>query len=300
MTFPLPAHITTIDDAVRWYTERWFSDLLERLDQEMRPIIEIWNTTFGEPSSLEINRLTETAIQTIRHHLERMDPEFWRSYSHGKGPGARELMEIIWNVSKLISTQRSHIEQRAIRQHQAIEQLRQSVKDDERQAQQLAAKIQTIESPLGPIPLGFHTFVFAFPVLLCAVLLRIAWLFDRSVFLYRTLHIEFQRTYPEYDGNRLQILANAWYLPPYTSLWIPAVLVVNIGLIMGITVWDIVGILWTSESLMENGTLGAWQRPLLAMLYSIGGLSSVWGVSTMARSLNNLRESIPDSSRSRS
>ncbi len=165
----LPPNIKEFEDAVQWYIENWFNNLINDLQKEViKPALEI--STENQKDKKELEKLSQEAIKKVKSYIKSVDPNFWRNYTSGKVPVARGLEKIVLKAINPIEIKIKEISKnlnnRIKEQKVKIENLEEKIKEINKQKAILKERLNSIESPIGKLPINLTDFIKTFPILL--------------------------------------------------------------------------------------------------------------------------------------
>ncbi len=165
----LPPNIKNFEDAVQWYIENWFGKLINDLQKEViKPALKI--STENQKDKKELEKLSQEAIQKVKSYIKSVDPNFWRNYEFGKVPVARGLEKTVLKAIKPIEIKIKEISKnlniKINEQKTTIGNLEQKIKEIDEQKAILKKRLNSIESPIGKLPINLTDFIKTFPILL--------------------------------------------------------------------------------------------------------------------------------------
>jgi hypothetical protein len=233
----VPPHIKTFEAGVQWYVEQWFEQLLTDLQNGVvNPIAELELDGKGE-ERLRLRGMTRAPMERIRLYLAGIDPDFWRTYSTGKVPVARDLQQVMREsfgpleaeVTEWLkkTTRRFEVEKKA------AEAMRAELEKSREQQKKLESRITSLESPMGRLPLSLPDLIVLFPLLLVVIVVMVVLAFKKSGELCVSLWEPFVQEQNERGLGAFRHYTDCWFLPPYSSVGSPLVL---IAWFMGIAV----------------------------------------------------------------
>jgi len=234
----MPEEIKTFEEAVRWYTNQWFDGLIKELNEKViSPVLEI-RTGSSNDTAEKLSNLSKEAVRKVRHYIGTVDPDFWRSYGGGKVPVARGLYEVVSEafdpiyreIETLSVAIRNDIEERKA----TIEKIGKTLTKSRDLLKELESRLETLESPIGRIPVGLTDFIKLYPLLLAAVTAATAFYLLRSRNLYTALFEEYSKGGSGLDEKTLKYQASCWYLPPFKNILNPLLLLTVVILFAGL------------------------------------------------------------------
>ncbi len=285
----IPSGIRTLDAAVPWYVATWFDGLLETLQAGVvGPIAELDTSVHDGGPNLQ--QLAETATTNVRRYLERADPEFWRSYEGGKVPMARglqrELQQSFGPVEEAVKRLLLHTEESIRGQERSVAALRSDLAATQDRLKELVARLASLESPFGRMPVGIADLIRLFPLLVIAAVVMVVVSIQKSSLLAVSLWREFCKEDHGVDRARFAAFTDCWYLPPYTGRLLSLML---LGLFtVGVVVGGRAAWLVMSDPQMFVSMAGDFQtapRALFIALYGLGAVVLVGSTVALRRQL---------------
>ena len=90
-----PSNVKTFEEAVRWYINRWFKEIINGLQNKVvNPVWELEeDLRLGDQTKLAY--LCQDALKKIRNYIDNIDPNFWHSYERGKVSMASGLYHVV-------------------------------------------------------------------------------------------------------------------------------------------------------------------------------------------------------------
>lgn len=232
-----PSRLTSFKDGVRWYTKKWFGNVVIDLEEDIiKPalLLKEKETALGD----KLDSLSKNAIEKIHRYIEDVDPNFWRSYREGKVPVAQGLINILevsfTPIYEEIKSLKNEIDISMEKQKEVISNTKNEVKDLKTSLGNLESRIKSIESPIGKIPLNLTDFTEVFPLLIVILIVLLTVYLNKSKRLYTALRIEITKDGIDKEIPDIQYLASGWYLPPYRNIVQPLSLGISIIIIIGI------------------------------------------------------------------
>ncbi len=236
----MPPGIRTFEEAVRWYTNQWFDGLTRALDEDViGPVLEVRRGSSNGAAG-KLSRLSAEAVRKVRHYIETVDPDFWRSYGRGKVPVARGLYEVVSEsfdpLYREIEALSREIREDIRKRKERIEDIEKTLGRSRDLLKELESRLETLESPIGRIPVGLTDFIKLYPLLLAALVAAIAFHLRRSRDLQGILMEELSGGGSGLDGKALNYQGRCWYLPPFRNMLYPLILVTLLLLLTGLFV----------------------------------------------------------------
>lgn len=241
--FYLPSNITTFNDGARWYIETWFSDLLTRLQEKIvTPVMQVEIKLDGI-KDIDLPKVTQQAMKDIQEYLNGVDSEFWRNYF---GPVSKisvteDLEKVVSNsfslVKEKVDVLVKNIENAREKKNGELETIKDGLKDSRNHLEKLDSRLDSLESPLGRIPADLPDLIKLFPIIMVGLVVFFTATIRKSDNLHTALGNEFTKNNSnDTDRVTFQRHADCWYLPPYTSVFQPLILIFCVAIIIGIFV----------------------------------------------------------------
>jgi hypothetical protein len=228
----LPPQVQTFEEAVRWYSEDWFEDLLARVDQELVTPLAARSEIITPEQTSALAKAAQGAVNAIRGHIAGIDPDFWRHYG---GPGgkvdvAQQLRREVGEAFKPVNQKVLGLVRQTETAKEALD-LQLATIQSELQATRnsidtLSDRVKSIESPFGRLPLDLTDLIVLFPFILAITTVLLTTSILKTVRIFR----DACRTFPQRsDHDDLALLREAvgsWYLPPFRNIIGPVMLIV--------------------------------------------------------------------------
>lgn len=225
----VPSHIKTFDAGVQWYVEQWFEQLLTDLQNGVvNPISEL--ELDGEGGErLNLIGMSRGPMERIRLYLAGIEPDFWRSYAMGKVPVARDLQQLMRESFGPLETEVREWLNKTTRRFEvekkAAEAMRAELEKSREQQKKLESRITSLESPMGRLPLSLPDLIVLFPLLVAVILVMVVLAFKKSGELCVSLWEPFVQEQNERPLTAFRHYTDCWFLPPYSSVVSPLILV---------------------------------------------------------------------------
>jgi hypothetical protein len=224
---PLPVGKITIPadtefkDGMRYYVENWFSNLLDELNNGI--VTKVSELQNGNQELEAFNHEIEAkkAMERFKAGLDRLEtdnPEILTDYEGNKGDEATAMLQqnleiafapVKFNVSGLLK-----------RTEDRLTEINEGINE-------LETRIGSLESPLGPIPVGLTDFVILFPLVIVTLVVMVTVALQKSCRLFMAFRREGASSDAPIDSETCHQLAGCWYFPPYPSIvhrWLLTVL----------------------------------------------------------------------------
>ncbi len=293
----MPPQIKTFEEAVRWYTSRWFDGLIKELDEKViRPVLDI-GTGSPDGTAEKLSGLSAEAVGKVRRYIETVDPDFWRSYGTGQVPVARGLYEVVSGafdpLYREIETLSKEIRKDIKKRKERIEGMEKSLARSRELLKELESRLESLESPVGDIPVGLTDFIKLYPFLLSVLVAATAFQMFRSRNLYAALLEEKSRDGSGMDEKSLNYLGRCWYLPPFGNILYPLILLSVLSAFTGLFIRSVLLVI-REPGLFESITSRAepLSRSVFIAVYAIGALLITGAVASILKILvsrDNLR-----------
>ena len=269
----IPDNIVNYDEKVEWYINNWFEEFTTDIRENIIAPATESKLDKEINSKANIETLAANAIQMINDHIQGIDPDFWHSYQGGKVPVARRLEDVveealdpvfqeidtIVNISKSLE---KDLQNKIHTDSIAISQYKVSIK-------KLEKRIESVESPIGKIPLNLVDFVQLFPILIIILIVMLTNYCLKCIKLQASLQTDFRKTNIETTQN----ITDCWFLPPFRNIFRLFMLIPSILIIVGIYVLSILNVIAHPEIFMSfTGDEEVFKKNLFYIAYGIGVL----------------------------
>ncbi|MCD4788935.1 MAG: hypothetical protein K8R37_02955 [Bacteroidales bacterium] len=271
----IPDSIVNYNDRVEWYINNWFEGITNDIRENIiNPTIKSKLDT-AIKSRNNIETLATNAIHTINDHIKSIDPDFWYSYQDGKLPVARNLEDVVEESLRPVFKEIDTI----INISKNIEvDLRNKIKKDSLDIIQYNAniikieeRIESVESPIGKIPLNLVDFVQLFPILIVILIVMLTNYIYKCVRLVNILRTKLNKMKIEKNEITFQNLTNCWFLPPYRNIFHLFMLVISVLIIVGIYILSVLHVIDHSEMFISfTGAEESFRKNLFFIAYGIG------------------------------
>jgi hypothetical protein len=225
---PLPVGRITIPadtefkDGMRYYVENWFSNLLDELNNGI--VIKVSERQNGNEELETFNNEIEAkkAMERFKAGLDRLEtdnPEILTNYEGNKGDEATALLQR--NLETAYAPLKFNVSGLLKRTEDRLTEINEGINE-------LETRIGSLESPLGPIPVGLTDFVTLFPLVIVTLVVMVTVALHKSCRLFMAFRREGAKDDTPVDSETFHQLADCWYFPPYPSIvhrWLLSVLV---------------------------------------------------------------------------
>ena len=238
----LPPDIISFEAGVSWYIENWFNDAVNELKTKVvNPVLQLEH---GQKrlEAFSLKEKTHEAIEKLRTHLKGVDPEFWHRYEGigGKVEVASELQRTVEESFDPVVSEVSHLLKKTGNMRENQEENLNTIQEDliktQTRIKKLEFRINSLKSPLGPIPMGLTDLIILFPLLIVTLVVMLALAVRKSGQLYIVLWREVKKGKGDADFAVFQHYSDCWYLPPYASFTHPVLIFTWLAMITGIFV----------------------------------------------------------------
>lgn len=273
----LPPQITTFESGVRWYIEKWFSDLIVELEQEVvNPVIKL-KSGQGGAEAPNLGDMAKKASEKLRAHLAGVDPQFWRSYEGGKVPVALELQQVMEESFGPLEREVSKLLKKTVKDIETQEKMSETIKDKLTETQkfkeELESRLDSLESPIGKLPLNLTDLIILFPFLIVILTVMTAVSLHKSSQLCIALWRELKMDKGDADSAAFHRYTDCWYLPPYSSSVQPLVILAWLAVSIAIFLRSSLLVIGEPELFMSlAGEVQYVKRTLFAGLYIVGAI----------------------------
>lgn len=228
----IPLEIQTFEEGVKWYANKWFSQIIKELKERViEPALKI-ETAAEADFKNRLSSLSGNAVKEITKYVNNINPEFWRSYSGGKVPVARGLYEVVdksmqpiyREIIRLMDTINTNI----TKQREGLSALKDVIKEIQGRENTLESRLKSLESPIGKIPVGLTDFIRLFPVILVVLIVIMTIYLHKCRRLSDNLQEEHDKTTSDAEKKVFVYLMDLWYLKTYKGFINPLLLLVLI------------------------------------------------------------------------
>ncbi|CAG0942801.1 hypothetical protein BROC_02009 [Candidatus Brocadiaceae bacterium] len=283
--FFLPSDVTTFNNGVHWYIETWFNNLLNDIREGIEEPIKQVKITSDMVGDIDLQNVTQQGIKDIQKYIDRVEkenPNFWHSYSgpRGKLDVAQELQNEVkksfGSLEEKVNILVGRLKEAVKVQKEELDKMNNDMTKLQDSKDKLDSRLSSLESPFGRIPADLPDLIKLFPIIIVGLMVTVMVTLHKSKSLYSVLWEEYKKNTSEVDVKAFQGQTDCWYLPPYSSLFHPMVLVILIAIIIGIFVRACLLVisepdLFTSltgeaQSLRKNLFIGTYIAGALAIL----------------------------------
>lgn len=204
---------TTYENGMHLYVEHWFSNLLDKLNNEVANKVSDLNSKYEMLEVLDHDIKADIAIKSFKYGLEKLEiknPSIWFDYEGDKGDVATALLQE--NLDSAFAPVNSKVSNLLIRTEGRLIEIEEDIKE-------LENRMRSLQSPLGPIPVGLADFVVLFPLVIVILAVMITAALHKSSRLYTAFWREFKKNKNSANSIIFQQLTDCWYLPRYTNVF---------------------------------------------------------------------------------
>jgi hypothetical protein len=265
----IPAEILTFEEAVTWYINNWFDNIINELRVKViSPTLKLEEIS-GIGAVDKLDSLSANAINKIKIHINNIDPVFWHTYT-GKGEMATKLNEIldelfnpIYIEISLVTKNVSDAEKEA---KENIESKKLAIDEVNNYIKSLETRIKSIESPIGKIPINLVDFIQLFPVLILILIFKLTNYTHKCQGLATALRKEFNK-----NKMNIQYLTSCWFLSPFRNIFHIFLLSISILVIVGIYILSVLHVIHHPEMFISfTGAEESVRKNLFYIAYGIG------------------------------
>ncbi len=213
----IPPNIKTFEGAVQWYISNWFNKLILELENNViEPALKI--STENEKDKEELKNLSQEAIKKVNNYIKSIDPNFWKSYAFGKVPVARGLEKTVLNSIKPIEIKikeiTKNLSSKIKKQKMIIKNLEEKNKEINKQKEILKQRLNSIESPIGKLPINLTDFIKTFPLLLVVFVGMLHMYFTKAVKLSNYLKEVGEKA--KIQQEKVRYFTDLWFFKNYS------------------------------------------------------------------------------------
>ncbi|MBU1669193.1 hypothetical protein KKC13_12305 [bacterium] len=275
----LPRDIQTFEKGVHWYTKQQFTKMVNRLQNEIiTPLINL-DMLSEENQKEKLEQLTKKAIDDIFMYINRLEsenPNFWRTFDD-KMHIADELDRVVTDsfnpINNEISKSLKKINEVTESRREKLVVLEEDMQKTEEMKKSLENRLNTLQSPIGKIPVGLIDFIKIFPLLILVLMVMIVLHLSKSRYMYEILQKDMPKMDIGEDKTIFNHIINCWYLPPYSNILHYLVLVVAIIFIAAIYIRSTLLVMATPELFFSiTDKEYSLQSDVYMVLYFLGTL----------------------------
>jgi hypothetical protein len=273
----IPDSIADYSDRVGWYVNYRFDEILEDINQKIIIPSARLDRSHKTDKKSEVRRLADEAVVKIKNHIGSIDPDFWRTYETGKVRESR-LLEAV--VEESLNPVFREIDTLVIKSAGLEQELLRKIAEDSLALKTYASnialiekRIDSVESPIGKIPLNLVDFVQLFPVLIIVLAVMLTNYASKSVRSIGNLQMEFKKMDNEESIASMKMISDCWFLPPFRSIFPPFILITSIVLIIAIYLFSVIGLFNQPDLFVSlTGTAETIKKYIFFAGYGIGFL----------------------------
>ena len=291
----VPDHITEFADAVNWYVQNWFRQIIDDLYGDIvEPIQQ--NELLAErdlfesgDESTRLEALTHQAVEAVNGYLDTVDPDFWHSYEYGRDATIGELQGVIDRAFEPVTVRLDDIHVMISTSIEDLQNAMEELEDESREIQasleHLNERINAMSSPFGAIPLRATELIALFPVLIVLIMLFTVLSLTKSTRLYSELWRLYRSDGKKISSDRkkqgeasgkehvreFKLLTDGWFLPPWSSRIQPALLILYAMVMFGIYIYSCF-LIWVEPGVFRFPGMGeeTFRRSLFLTAYVAG------------------------------
>jgi hypothetical protein len=174
-----------------------------------------------------------------------------------------------------------------------IRAIKKKSKETQKRKEKLEARLNSLETPLGRVPLGLIDLIVLFPLLIVMLIAMVTLAFQKSSRLYITLWREFKKDRGDADSALFQQYSDCWYLPPYPGVIQPLLLIALLVCSAGIFVWSSLLVIGEPELFTSLAhELESFRRSLFTGVYIVGALVIVGCVLIIRKTLRRISQKV--------
>ena len=291
----VPGYITEFADAVNWYVQNWFRQIIDDLYGDIvEPIQQ--NELLAErdlfesgDESTRLEALTHQAVEAVNGYLDTVDPDFWHSYEYGRDATIGELQGVIDRAFEPVTVRLDDIHVMISTSIEDLQNAMEELEDESREIQasleHLNERINAMSSPFGAIPLRATELIALFPVLIVLIMLFTVLSLTKSTRLYSELWRLYRSDGKKISSDRkkqgeasgkehvreFKLLTDGWFLPPWSSRIQPALLILYAMVMFGIYIYSCF-LIWVEPGVFRFPGMGeeTFRRSLFLTAYVAG------------------------------
>ena len=233
-----PTNIKTFEEGVNWYIKDWFKKIINDLQNKVINPVSKLKVNLKSSNKTTLTFLSQDAMRKIHRYIDRVDPNFWRSYERGKIPVTRGLTSVVEEsfepIYKEINRLMNEVDNAINLHKKKLKKIESALIESQKEVKELESRLESLESPIGKILVGLTDFIKLFPITIVILIVTITIYFSKSKELYTILWDEISSNMSDANKTILQKLIKCWYLPPYQSIIQPILLSIVMFTLVGI------------------------------------------------------------------
>lgn len=230
----LPTDIKTFEKGVNWYTNHWFTKIIQKLKNDVTgPILQL-KTQSQETAKAKLEQLSKKAMKDISTYTEGIDPDFWHTFSEKTeiAQGLIKLVDLSFKpIYVEINTLTEEIKNTMILHKEKLKSIQANIKKTGELKTDLKNRLDTLQSPIGKIPVSLTDFIKLFPLLIIVLMVMISLHLSKSRRLYSALRETMPKQEEQTEKTAFACVIDCWYLPPYQTVLQPLILTGAIAVI---------------------------------------------------------------------
>lgn len=217
-----PPGINQYEIAVNWYVKMSLQKYGDELNKEVITPVKQLEKDWNIDSKHELRELCENALKQIKEFITQLEPSFWHTYD-GKEITANKLETKIGEcfnpIYEKIRQSLKNIEKRKTEKELNIKLKKENIDQLNKDFDELKARINAVESPIGNIPLDFTDFISLFPLIVVIFVIILTFQLQKC----KKIHILLSREVAADERNKSEeikeYLTRCWFLPPYRKAY---------------------------------------------------------------------------------
>jgi hypothetical protein len=294
--FGLPPEITNFEDAVNWYLQDWFENLITQLEEGLLQPVSGLDSLKDKTRSENLFNLTKTAIDTVNSYINKIDPEFWHEMSQ-KEATSDELRSVVTESCKPLFQELNELQEGTRIVMTSLQDSLKSLQTDsitlENHIKSLDSRISSLNSPIGSIPLSAVELIVLFPILMVLLVILTTTAFIKSANLYNEFWSKFDTNAGKNKVEKFRIYTDCWYLPPYSNSSYPILLISFASFVMIIFLYAS-RLIYTDPDLFAfpGGGIDVLRRIIFLSTYILGVVLILGCFFVVYKKILNLKKSI--------
>ena len=172
-----------------------------------------------------------------------------------------------------------------------LEYIQKNIKKTEELKIDLKNRLDTLQSPIGKIPVSLTDFIKLFPLLIIILMVMIALHLSKIKRLYAALQEKMVKQEEQTDKTAFACVIDCWYLPPYPTILQPLILAGAIAVIAAVFVRSVFLVSTSPELFLSlTGKEETLQLYLYLASYLLGALTLLGCLWSIRKSTSKIRK----------
>ncbi len=284
-----PSGVTTPEDAVSYCIDNWFNKLINKLKDDLLALVKVSEITRNG------DEYVNQAVDDIEEDFKGLEPGFWKYLDdENKGKVGIELQQAVESSIEVVRGWMSELKNKI---NDKIKNVNVSMNEIEKKQNKyneskdkLNSRINSLQSPIGQIPVELREMIKLLPIILVGLLIAITVNLRKYDCLRIALQQELKKnSKTNINEGALQQFVFCWYLPPYKSIFPPVVLWFCIVFIICFFIRTVALIIPEYELFIhiDSDKVNYLMRNLFVSSYILGSMSILVCLWFIRRVINN-------------